>query len=228
MNREATAFVLSEWLEAEGREVEAALQRAVTRFGAVLPEPAARAMAHGVLSGGKRLRPVLCVAAYRAAGGGGPASAIHDLAVGLELIHAYSLMHDDLPCMDDAALRRGRPTTHRVHGAGVTTRAGAALIPIAALQVLEAARALGCTYFLAADIVRWQCSYVLFTCTSVIEFDLTCRSAVTGEALWNVHVFQRSRSLSDGEVARLALAEAFRWLREDHADAEPAPEAHAP
>jgi len=143
MNREATAFVLSEWLEAEGREVEAALQRAVTRFGAVLPEPAARAMAHGVLSGGKRLRPVLCVAAYRAAGGGGPASAIHDLAVGLELIHAYSLMHDDLPCMDDAALRRGRPTTHRVHGAGVTTRAGAALIPIAALQVLEAARALG-------------------------------------------------------------------------------------
>ncbi len=143
MSQEASPFVLSDWLDTERREVEAALRRAVDRFGPLLPEAAAEAMAHGVLSGGKRLRPVLCVAAYRAAGGTGPASAVHDLAVGLELIHAYSLMHDDLPCMDDAALRRGRPTTHRVHGAGVTTRAGAALIPMAALQVLHAARALG-------------------------------------------------------------------------------------
>ena len=143
MSRSAGAFVLADWLDTERVEVEAALERAVARFGPLVPDAAAQAVAHGVLSGGKRLRPVLCVAAYRAAGGTGPAAAIHDLAVSLELIHAYSLMHDDLPCMDDAALRRGRPTTHREHGPDVTTRAGAALIPMAALQVLEAARALG-------------------------------------------------------------------------------------
>ncbi|HSM05474.1 MAG TPA: polyprenyl synthetase family protein [Longimicrobiales bacterium] len=137
------AFVLADWLAAERALIEAALERAVARFGPFLPEPVTAAMAHGVLSGGKRLRPVLFGAAYRAAGGTAAPDRVHDLGVSLELIHAYSLMHDDLPCMDDAALRRGRPTTHRVHGAGTTTRAGAALIPMAGLQVLESARALG-------------------------------------------------------------------------------------
>jgi geranylgeranyl pyrophosphate synthase len=135
-------FDLRRFLRDEGQEVESALERALGRFTPGLPGPVAAAVAHGVLSGGKRLRPILLVAAYRAAGGRGSRDAVFDLAVSLEMIHAYSLMHDDLPCMDDAALRRGRPTTHRVHGPVVTTRAGAALIPMAALQVLEAARRL--------------------------------------------------------------------------------------
>jgi geranylgeranyl pyrophosphate synthase len=70
--------------------------------------------------------------------------AAYDLAASLELIHAYSLMHDDLPCMDDAGLRRGRPTTHVAHGEDATLRGGAALIPAAAIQAWTAARALGC------------------------------------------------------------------------------------
>jgi geranylgeranyl pyrophosphate synthase len=81
------------------------------------------------------------VAAYRAVGGTG--EGIYRLAVSLELIHAYSLMHDDLPCMDDADLRRGEPTTHKVHGESSTTVAGALLIPAAALHAYESARIMG-------------------------------------------------------------------------------------
>jgi geranylgeranyl pyrophosphate synthase len=78
-----------------------------------------------------------------ACAGADPGEALDDLAASLELIHAYSLAHDDLPCMDDAELRRGRPTTHRVHGVDAATRAGLALIPLAAAQVLAGARGLG-------------------------------------------------------------------------------------
>ena len=134
---------LSEHLAAERERVEEALERAVEALAAALPADVLDAVRHGVLGGGKRIRPILCVSAYEACGGS-PSSSVYDLAAALELIHGYSLMHDDLPCMDDADLRRGRPTTHREHGEDVTMRAGAALIPAAALQVLSACAEMGC------------------------------------------------------------------------------------
>jgi len=143
---------LRAYLSAEREAVENALARAVDRIAASIPRDAAEAVAHGVLSEGKRLRPILCLTAYRACGGV-PSDASYDLAAALELVHAYSLMHDDLPCMDDADLRRGRPTTHTVHGEEVTTRAGAALIPAAAAQAWRAAVALGCPTERAREVV---------------------------------------------------------------------------
>lgn len=134
---------LTAYLEAQQPRVEAALARAVDALPTELSVDVRDAARHGVMSGGKRLRPVLCVSAYEACGGP-VGDAAYDLAASLELIHAYSLMHDDLPCMDDADLRRGRPTTHREHGEDATMRGGAALIPAAALQALAACRALGC------------------------------------------------------------------------------------
>ena len=134
-------FVLSRYLTDEGLLVEAALERAVGRLEPSLEPDLAAALRHGVMSGGKRLRPILCVTAYRACGGTAREAA-YDLGAALELIHAYSLMHDDLPCMDDARLRRGRPTTHQEHGEELAVRAGAVLIPAAALQALSAARGL--------------------------------------------------------------------------------------
>lgn len=136
---------VSAYLAGELPAVESALERAVSRIEARSDVPAdqAAAIRHGTTTGGKRLRPILCVTAYTACGGE-RADAAYDLACSLELIHAYSLMHDDLPCMDDAKLRRGRATTHREHGEGVTTRAAAILIPLAALQALHAARGLRC------------------------------------------------------------------------------------
>lgn len=86
---------------------------------------------------GKRLRPILCVAAYRVASGAADLPpAVYRLACAIEIVHTYSLVHDDLPCMDDDEVRRGRPTVHTVHGVQNATLAGAALLPLS-IQVLE-------------------------------------------------------------------------------------------
>lgn len=145
-----TPFDLSAYLKDQGLMVESALERALALAPGLMPGDVAAAVAHGVLSGGKRLRPILLVTAYRACGGTASDTDIYDLAASLELIHAYSLMHDDLPSMDDAELRRGRPTTHRMHGEAPTIRGGVALIPAAALHALTSARTLG----LAEDEAR--------------------------------------------------------------------------
>lgn len=138
---------------AEGRaSSEAALTRAMSVLEGRLAPDLATAARHGVTSGGKRLRPILCATAFDECGGH-DGEKVYDLAVSLEMIHAYSLMHDDLPCMDDAELRRGRPTTHREHGEDLTIRAAAALIPAAALQAYEAAQALGCTALQSKAVV---------------------------------------------------------------------------
>lgn len=145
---------LPAYLTARAARVERALERAVLRAREALPGDLAAAVAHGVLSGGKRVRPILCQAAYVACAGDDTGDALDDLAVSLELIHAYSLMHDDLPSMDDAELRRGRPTTWRVHGAEITGRAGAALIPLAAEQALEGAARLGLPEATGRELAR--------------------------------------------------------------------------
>ena len=80
------------------------------------------AMRYSLLAGGKRIRPVLCLATARSAGND-PAEVL-PAAAAIELIHTYSLIHDDLPAMDDDALRRGRPTSHVVHGEDVAILAG--------------------------------------------------------------------------------------------------------
>jgi geranylgeranyl diphosphate synthase type II len=148
-----TEFSLSNYVAAEKLRVEPALECVVVRLEAEVDADVAAAIRHGVMSGGKRLRPILCATAYRASGGTAD-DAIYPLAISLELIHAYSLMHDDLPCMDDAELRRGRPTTHVDHGEDVTARAGAALIPAAALQALSSAKHLECGAAVAIELAR--------------------------------------------------------------------------
>jgi len=80
------------------------------------------AMRYSLLAGGKRIRPVLCLAAARAAGS--EPESVLPAAAAIELIHTYSLIHDDLPAMDDDALRRGRPTSHVVYGEDVAILAG--------------------------------------------------------------------------------------------------------
>jgi len=102
-------------------------------------------MRYALSGGGKRLRGMLVLAAYRAAGGSGNAS---PLAASVEIIHAYSLVHDDLPCMDDDDMRRGRLSTHRAYSVPVATAAGAAMIPLAAL----AARGAGVSLRLPEDV----------------------------------------------------------------------------
>lgn len=111
----------------EGRKslVEAALTRFLPAED-VYPPVIFRAMRHSVLAGGKRLRPILCMAAAEAIGG--DAETVLPAACALELIHTYSLIHDDLPAMDNDDFRRGRPTSHKVFGEDIAILAGDALL----------------------------------------------------------------------------------------------------
>jgi geranylgeranyl diphosphate synthase type II len=88
-----------------------------------------QSMRYSVFSGGKRLRPVLALAVHEICEGRG--DVIYPVACGLELIHTYSLIHDDLPCMDDDDLRRGQPTNHKVYGEAMAVLAGDALLTLA-------------------------------------------------------------------------------------------------
>src|ERR1700677_4719216 len=121
-------MTLREYMAVQQKAVEAALDRWVPAES-VNPETIHRAMRYSLFAGGKRIRPLLAIAA---------AEAVSDAPVGieaaacsLELIHTYSLIHDDLPALDNDDLRRGRPTCHKVFGEAMAILAGDALLTLA-------------------------------------------------------------------------------------------------
>lgn len=110
--------------------IEVALAGALSRAEVGGPPLLAEAMRHAVFPGGARVRPQLCLAVARACGD--PLPALSDAAASaIELIHCASLVHDDLPCFDDAALRRGRPSVHRAYGEPLAVLVGDGLIVLA-------------------------------------------------------------------------------------------------
>ena len=123
--RRDAASTLDGWLRRTRTLIEKSLR---TSIPAATTKPATihRAMRYSLLSGGKRLRPLLCCAASEACAG--TARQALPAACAVEMIHAYSLIHDDLPCMDDDKLRRGKPTSHIVFGEGMAVLAGDALL----------------------------------------------------------------------------------------------------
>jgi geranylgeranyl pyrophosphate synthase len=126
----------------EAREqTDALLDAWATRLERELPGTQGQAMAYALRGPGKRVRPALVIAAYRACGGS--SAAIAGVGAAVETVHTYSLVHDDLPCMDDDDLRRGRPTTHHQFDVPTATRAGFLLVPVAARVLAEAGRDLG-------------------------------------------------------------------------------------
>ncbi|MGH7560024.1 MAG: polyprenyl synthetase family protein [Gemmatimonadales bacterium] len=132
----------AEELLAEARRVtEACLTTCAARLRR---DPGGRdgeALAYALGTLGKRVRPALVLASYRAAGG--TSAEIAGVAAAVEIVHTYSLVHDDLPCMDDDAQRRGRPTTHIAFDVPTATRAGFLLVPIAVEELTAAAARLG-------------------------------------------------------------------------------------
>jgi geranylgeranyl pyrophosphate synthase len=107
-------FSIDEFLRTVAARVEGELREVAAAARAAGPARLGEATAYALLGGGKRLRPALALAAAQAVGGeAGPGSLALRFAASLEMIHTYSLVHDDLPCMDDDDLRRGRPTVHR-------------------------------------------------------------------------------------------------------------------
>jgi geranylgeranyl pyrophosphate synthase len=123
--REQTDRILGQWARQLREEV---------------PGRDGEALAYALATPGKRVRAALLLASYRAVGGESPAVA--EVAAAVETVHTYSLVHDDLPCMDDDDLRRGRPTTHRAFDVPTATRAGFLLVPVAARVLAAGAVAL--------------------------------------------------------------------------------------
>jgi geranylgeranyl diphosphate synthase type II len=119
---------LKPYLAARSAQIDRALDRFLPR-ATTKPATIHKAMRYSLFAGGKRLRPVLTLAAAEACGG--EVSRAMPAACAVECMHTYSLIHDDLPCMDDDDLRRGRPTSHKVFGEGVAVLAGDALLTIA-------------------------------------------------------------------------------------------------
>jgi farnesyl diphosphate synthase len=123
-------FVLADWMTPHLQSVEQALMQWIEPEA---PAGLGQAMRYAVLDGGKRLRPLLVLAAAQAVGGAqaeaGPAAL--RAACAIELIHAYSLVHDDMPCMDNDVLRRGKPTVHVQFGQAQALLAGDALQALA-------------------------------------------------------------------------------------------------
>lgn len=123
---QATTFDLSAYLLKRQAEVEAALEHSIA---VVYPETIYEAMRYSLLAGGKRLRPILCIASCELAGGTAK-MAIHT-ACALEMFHTASLIHDDLPAMDNDDYRRGKLTNHKVYGEDIAILAGDALLAYA-------------------------------------------------------------------------------------------------
>lgn len=141
-------FSLSPRLRTYHARIERELQRKLPR---VIERPQAlhRAMRYSVLAHGKRIRPLLCVTT--AAAEGGLVQAALPVAAALECLHTYTLIHDDLPAMDDDTLRRGKPTNHVIFGEATAILAGDALLTLA-FELLSKAKPKA--PYAAADLVR--------------------------------------------------------------------------
>src|SRR5688572_28835959 len=131
--------------------IDRALAAFCDRYLHVVPVAVGEAIRYSLMGEGKRLRGILFLRAYEAAGGIADGSA---MAGAIEVVHAYSLVHDDLPCMDDDDMRRGRPTVHRVFGVPAAVAAGVAMVPLAARCAHRAAAALRLPPHVTRGIVK--------------------------------------------------------------------------
>lgn len=128
-------MTLDEYLREQQRLVDAALDRWIPAESTP-PEVIFRAMRYSVFAGGKRIRPLLCIASAQAVSDA--PHGVENVACALEMIHTYSLIHDDLPALDNDDLRRGRPTCHKAFGEAIAILAGDALLTLA-FEVLSKA-----------------------------------------------------------------------------------------
>jgi geranylgeranyl diphosphate synthase type II len=139
---------IKEYFKEKAGLVNGFLEDYFSRTNPHLPERLREAMHYSITAGGKRLRPVLAMAAWEACGG--RAEDVVQYASSLEIVHTYSLIHDDLPAMDDDDLRRGRPTNHKVYGEAIAILAGDGLLTEAFMMFFDAPHAVPDANVLAA------------------------------------------------------------------------------
>jgi geranylgeranyl diphosphate synthase type II len=156
---------MKEYLISRQKMVEDALQAYLPK-PSVKPKTIHKAMRYSIFAGGKRLRPILCLAVAECCGG--EATAALPLACAVECIHTYSLIHDDLPCMDNDDLRRGLPTSHKVFGEAIAVLTGDALLTFA--------------FELAAQVPGWP-RYSLKDVIRELAIASGSRSLIAGQVL---------------------------------------------
>jgi geranylgeranyl diphosphate synthase type II len=156
---------MKEYLISRQKMVEDALQAYLPK-PSIKPKTIHKAMRYSVFAGGKRLRPILCLASAECCGG--EATVALPLACAVECIHTYSLIHDDLPCMDNDDLRRGMPTSHKVFGEALAVLAGDALLTFA--------------FELAAQVPGWP-RYTLKDVIRELAVASGSRSLIAGQVL---------------------------------------------
>ncbi|MGH9479027.1 MAG: polyprenyl synthetase family protein [Terriglobales bacterium] len=201
---------MSGWIEREREELERRLAQAVPEE-TTAPERLHRAMRYSLLGGGKRLRPLLCRAAAEAVAGAAVEAAWRP-AVAIEMVHAYSLIHDDLPALDNDVLRRGRPTAHAAFGEATAILAGDALLTLALGHLAEGARG-GDMVVLLAEAAGTPAGMVAGQAA-----DMAANSAASAAEVRAIHLRKTAAliraSLELGGLAAAAAPEQQRTLRD--------------
>jgi geranylgeranyl diphosphate synthase, type II len=177
-------------LEDDRQRIDSAMRTLADRAASEAAPVLQEAVRYALSTSGKRLRPILFLAAYRAVRAErGDDPALVRLACALEIVHTYSLVHDDLPCMDNDDLRRGRPTVHRVYGDAAAVLAGAALLPLAARLVEEEGALLGLPAAARGRLLGELCRAAGATGMVAGQLlDLECEERdVDGETLERIH-----------------------------------------
>lgn len=141
LNDKMMTMTIEDYIMRQAGAVEEELLRSLPAAWAI-PQALRESMRYSLMAGGKRLRPVLVLAAAEAVNGSDLEAAM-PVACAIEMIHTYSLIHDDLPAMDNDDFRRGKPTNHKVYGEALAILAGDALLTHAFFSVVQAARAKG-------------------------------------------------------------------------------------
>jgi geranylgeranyl diphosphate synthase type II len=196
------AFNLDKYLRDLKQEVEAALDASIA---VTYPEKIYESMRYSLMAGGKRLRPILCLAASELLGGD-RASAM-PTACAMEMVHTMSLIHDDLPSMDNDDFRRGKPTNHKVYGDDIAILAGDALLAYAfeyiaaqtkgvpAERILKAIAHLGHAVA-ATGLVGGQ----------VVDLECEGKQDVTADTLTFIHIHKTAALLESCVICGALLA----------------------
>lgn len=199
-----TIFNLNEYLQQQKAAVEQALDRSIA---IARPEKIYEAMRYSLLAGGKRLRPILCLATCELTGG--TEEMAMPTACALEMIHTMSLIHDDLPAMDNDDFRRGKPTNHKVYGDDIAILAGDGLLAyafeyvatqtknVAPENILRVVACLGRTVG-AAGLVGGQ----------VLDLESEGKTDITAETLSFIHTHKTGALLEASVVSGAILANA--------------------
>ncbi|NPC74105.1 polyprenyl synthetase family protein [Corallococcus sp. AB004] len=207
------AFNLDPFMRTQQSRVEALLLERADRLGpAGTPPRLAESMRYSLLAGGKRLRPVLCLAfADAVSKSSTDAAVVADAACALEYVHTYSLVHDDLPSLDNDDLRRGLPTNHKVYGEPVALLAGDGLLteafnvlasgpePVRGLLCAELARAAG-----ASGMVGGQALDIAADRAAALDYLLRLHRMKTGALI--LAACRMGVLAAGGDAAALASA----------------------